>query len=222
MHWEMSHPLKVSVKLILITRGKAAVPSCQPRQCPAPVSAAESLLSGATGSVWGKRHETSGKCFFAAVEESPGSTTEKMLFQEDCCGSDAPKTYLTQPVQAHNWRETLCGDADLSSSLRCKLKLHHIKQRKCSFSKGGKYHQHNSQGPSLVGHPPAAEITTELYFLLTEIFTNQFTTLCCKLNSAKRQYCRLRLLSISRSQRSCATENLLEKKEGTSTLVSWE
>lgn len=51
IHWEMSCPLKASVKLILITRGKAAVLSCQPRQCPAPVSAAESLLSGATGSV---------------------------------------------------------------------------------------------------------------------------------------------------------------------------
>lgn len=95
IHWEMSCLLKVSVKLILITRGKAAILSCQPRQCPVPVSAAESLLSGATGSVWGKRQKTNGKCFFAAVEESPRSTTKKMLFQQGCCGSDVSRTYLT-------------------------------------------------------------------------------------------------------------------------------
>lgn len=144
----MSCPLKVSIKLILITEGKAAIPSCQPRQCPAPVSAAESLLSGATGSVWGERQRTSGKCFFAAVEESPGTSTEKMLFHKACCGSDVSKTsHLTTTGSWLTW-ETRCRDTDFSSSLRCKLKLHHIKQRKHSFNEGGKKIISFVRGPS--------------------------------------------------------------------------
>lgn len=112
----MSCPLKMSVKLILITEGKAAILSCQPRQCPAPVSAAESLLSRATGSVWGKRRRTSGKCFFAAVEESPGASTEKMLFHKDCCGSDVSKTSHLATT-GHDLHEKLFAETQISPHL---------------------------------------------------------------------------------------------------------
>lgn len=40
--------------------------------------------------------------------------------------------------------ETLCRDTDFSSSPGCKLKLHHLKQRKCSFKEGEKSSPHQS------------------------------------------------------------------------------
>lgn len=99
IHWEMSCPLKVSVKLILITRGKAAIPSCQPshllEDSAHRLSLQLNLCCQEQLAVFEERDKTSGKCFFAAVEEFPRSTTEKVLFEEDCCGSAVSKTYLT-------------------------------------------------------------------------------------------------------------------------------
>lgn len=43
--------------------------------------------------------------------------------------------------------ETLWGDTDFSSSLGCKLKLHHIKQRKCSFNEEEKIITSTVRGP---------------------------------------------------------------------------
>lgn len=171
IHWEMSCPLKESGKLILITRGKAAVPSCQPRQCPVPclcswISVVRSnwqCLREETKNKWQMLLCSSGR--ISRIQHREDAISRELLWL--WCPQNSP-----HPAITGSWLrwDSLWSHWFLLIS-QCKLKLHHIKQRKCYFNKGEKNHHLISQGPFLVGHSPATEITTGIYFLLTDIFT---------------------------------------------------
>lgn len=125
------------------------------------------LLSGATGIIWGKKQKTRDKCFFAALDKSTRSTTEKMLFQEDFCGSDDSKTYLTWPWRAVDFLwETVFAETLISCDLSdANWSCNVLSRGNGPSAKEGGSNCLISQGPSLVGHSLETEMTTEIHFL---------------------------------------------------------